>query len=79
LGSKIVTNGSVKEEITERLKMQKKSYQLVREILWKWEMPKKGKICVFKIYCMPILMYGAVTWTGTKEDVSRLTAAEMRF
>jgi hypothetical protein len=26
---------------------------------------------------MPILMYGAETWTWTKTDVSRLMAAEM--
>jgi hypothetical protein len=28
---------------------------------------------------MPILKYEAETWTWTKADISRLTAAEMRF
>jgi hypothetical protein len=32
LGSKIVTNGSVKEEITERIKNAGKLYQLMRDI-----------------------------------------------
>jgi hypothetical protein len=52
---------------------------LVRDILLKWEMPKKGNICLFKSYYMPILTYGAKIWTCAKAGISRLTAAEMRF
>jgi hypothetical protein len=48
-------------------------------MLWKCEMPKKGKIRQFKSYCMPKSIYGAETWTLTKADISRLTVAEMRF
>jgi hypothetical protein len=33
-----------------------KSFRSVRGILWKRETPKKGKICVFNCYCMPILI-----------------------
>jgi hypothetical protein len=36
-----MTNGSLKEEITERTKNAGK---LLSNILWKWEMPKKGMI-----------------------------------
>jgi hypothetical protein len=43
------------------------------------EKPKKGKICLFKSYCMPILTYGAETWTWTKASINRLVAAEMGF
>jgi hypothetical protein len=35
------------------------------------EMPK-GKICLFKNYYMPILTYGAETWTMA--NINRLTA-----
>jgi hypothetical protein len=42
-------------------------------------MSKKGKVCVFKSYCVPILTYGAEAWTWTKADISRLTAAETQF
>jgi hypothetical protein len=42
-------------------------------------MPKKGKMCLFKSYCMPILTYGAETWIWTKADISRLMAADMKF
>jgi hypothetical protein len=42
-------------------------------------MSKKWKVCLFKSYYMPILMYGAESWTWTKADISRLTVAGMRF
>jgi hypothetical protein len=32
------------------LKNAGKFYQLVRDILWKCQMPKKGKMCLFKSY-----------------------------
>jgi hypothetical protein len=74
-----VTNGGVKEEITDNKKVQESFYQLVSNILWKWEIPNKSKICLFKSYYMPILMYGAETWTWTKADISRLMTEDMRF
>jgi hypothetical protein len=42
-------------------------------------MPKKEKICPFKSYYMPTLMYGAEIWTWTMADTSRVTAVEMKF
>jgi hypothetical protein len=63
-----VINRTVKDEITERIK-----------IAGKWEKPKKGKICLLKSYKIPTSMYGAETWTWTKADINRLTAAEVRF
>jgi hypothetical protein len=33
-------NGSVKKEATERIKNAENFHQLVRDILWKWKMPK---------------------------------------
>jgi hypothetical protein len=50
-----------------------------RDILWKWEMPKMRKICPFKNHYMVILTYGTETRTCIKADISRLTAAEMKF
>jgi hypothetical protein len=48
-----VTNGSVKEEIKERIKNADTFYQLVRNI---W---------LFRSYYMPILTYEAETCTWT--------------
>jgi hypothetical protein len=51
----------------------------VRGIHWQWEIPKEGKIYLFKSYYVPILTYGAETCTWTKASISRLMAREMRF
>jgi hypothetical protein len=48
-------------------------------MFWKWEMPTKRKLYLFKSYYMPVLTYGSKTWTLTKADISRLMAAEIRF
>jgi hypothetical protein len=72
LWSKIVTNGTIKEEITERIKNTGSFCQLVRDILWTWEMCEKGNICLFK-------SYRAETWTLIKVGISRLMVVEMRF
>jgi hypothetical protein len=71
---KTVTNRGIKEEITERIKNVGNYYQFVRVIFWKWKVPKKGKIWLFKSYYMPILTYEAETWTWTREDMSRVMA-----
>jgi hypothetical protein len=46
-----VTNGSIKGGITWIIKNSGKLCQLITDILWKWEMPKKRKICLLKSYC----------------------------
>jgi hypothetical protein len=50
-----VTKVNVKEEITERITNSGEFYQLVRNILWKWEMLKR-KICLFKLLAQQILV-----------------------
>lgn len=72
-----MTNGSVKEDITEKIKNAGKIYQLVRGILWKWELSER-KIGLFKSYTS-ILTYGAETWAWTKAEISRLKAVQMGF
>jgi hypothetical protein len=46
----------------------------VSEGLVKFEIPKEGKICLFKSSYMPTSTYGAETWTRNKAN-SRLMAA----
>jgi hypothetical protein len=29
------------------------------------------EMCLFTSYCMPVLVYGVISWTRTKEDTSR--------
>jgi hypothetical protein len=46
-GSKTVAEINVRDKITERTKNAVKFDQLMRYIIWKWEMPNKGKIFLF--------------------------------
>jgi hypothetical protein len=48
----------------------------VRDIVWKSEMPKKGRTCLFKCYYMSILMHEAETWTPTKTVMRRLSSRD---
>jgi hypothetical protein len=48
----------------------RKFYHLVGGLLWKWEMPKSGKV---HMRC------GAETWTWTKANTSKLMAADMKL
>jgi hypothetical protein len=57
-----VTNEKVQKEIAERTKTSGKYYQLVKDIIWKWEMPK-GKIFLLKSCYVPTLTNEAETWT----------------
>jgi hypothetical protein len=34
---------------------------------------------VYKVITRPTLLYGSETWVNTKQDMTRLEAAEMRF
>jgi hypothetical protein len=40
---------------------------------------RRGKICPYESYYVPMLTYRAGTCTWTKADITRLTAAEMGF
>jgi hypothetical protein len=50
------------------VKYSGKCRQIVREILWKWEMPKRIT-CLFKSYYMPILKVGQTDIRLMGEDM----------
>jgi hypothetical protein len=62
-----VTNARVKEAITERIKNAGKLYQLVKDKLWKWKMPKTGNMCSYKTYYKVILENRSDTRTGQRQ------------
>jgi hypothetical protein len=65
-----MVNGSDTEEITESIKIARKCYQLVRNILREYEILRKGKMP------MSILTSGAETWAWAKAEISRLTSID---
>ena len=80
LGVMIKSNGSLKEEINQRIGKATKVYgQLGGYFINKKELTTKTKMSIFNsIYC-PALSYGSESWTLDSRDKSRLQAAEMKF
>ena len=80
LGVMIKSNGSLKEEINQRISKTTKVYgQLGGCFINKIELTTKTKMSIFNsIYC-PTLSYGSESWTLDSRDKSRLQAAEMKF
>ena len=80
LGVMIKSNGSLKEEINQRIGKATKVYgQLGGCFINKKELTTKTKMSIFNsIYC-PTLSYGSESWTLDSRDKSRLQAAEMKF
>ena len=80
LGVIIQSNGSLREEISQRIGKASKVYgQLGQSFINKKELTTKTKMSIFNsVYC-PTLTYGSECWTLETRDKSRLQATEMKF
>lgn len=79
LGSEIADDGRISYEITRRLQKGGNFYQTVKHLICDGKIPEKAKIMMYKMYYVPIMLYGAETWTMTEREWSRMQAGEMRF
>jgi Reverse transcriptase (RNA-dependent DNA polymerase) len=79
LGSVITKKATIEEEVKQRIRKAEIFYQSVRKLLWNEDFPTKCKLIMFKMYFLPILMYGAVTWSIGGKEERQLQAAEMKF
>jgi hypothetical protein len=79
LGSILTNQAKIENDITERVKKAEGFYQSVRKLLWNEFIPRKCKLIMFKMYFVPILTYGAVTWTMGGCEERKIQAAEMKF
>ena len=79
LGSIVTNEARMGAEITRRIHLASGFYQSIRKLLWNEDMPAKCKMLLYKTYFIPILTYGAVTWSLTNKEVGNLQAAEMKF
>ena len=79
LGSEISADGKINEEISKRLQKGGNLYQAIKHMVWDRKIPEKAKILMYKMYYVPIVLYGAEAWTMTEREWSRLQAGEMKF
>lgn len=79
LGSIVTKNGKCDREINKRIIQAEGFYQSVRKLLWNEEFPIECKMILYKMYYIPILTYGSVTWTMGGKEERQIQAAEMKF
>jgi hypothetical protein len=52
---------------------------VIKDILWKWDLPKTVEVLLYKTYYFPIVTFGAETCVWSKKVQSRMQAAKMKF
>ena len=79
LGSIVTKDGKCDIEVRKRITQAEGFYQSVRKLLWNEDFPIQCKVLLYKMYYIPILTYGSVTWTMGWKEESQMQAAEMKF
>ena len=79
LGSKIVNNKfSASDEIDCRIGKAGAAFAQLRECLWsRNEISIHTKMKIYRTIILPILLYGAETWTTLKTDITKLEVFQM--
>lgn len=80
LGTIFCRDGRIDQEVLNRVKKANGVfYSICTTIIGKQEIKKETKIVLFKTIFLPVLMYGAESWTVLDKHVSKITAVEMRY
>lgn len=79
LGSVIEEEGRIDREINERGRQAGAFMRATGTLVRSSWVPQKSKKVIYRNYYVPILIYGAETWTMGGRDKSRVQAGEMRF
>ncbi|KAH7697187.1 endonuclease-reverse transcriptase [Aphelenchoides avenae] len=77
LGSIIAANGSVKEDVTQRIAKARAAFAMLHRCLWKSNVSREMKLRVYITAIRPILSYAAETWQLTQAEEKRLDTAEL--
>ena len=78
LGSEIGLSAKVGKEVHIRLKKASTVYQMWRRKVFKnCSLSKTTKLKVFRTCVMPVLLYGAETWTVTQDEMRKLKTFHM--
>ena len=72
LGTNLIYQNSIQENIKSRLKAGTACYHLVRNLLSSTLFPKNLKIKIYRIITLPAVLYGCETWSVTLREKCRL-------
>ena len=76
IGSLLINQNSIQEEIKCRLKAGNSCYYSVQRLLSSRFLSKNLKIKIYKTLILPVVLYGCETWSLTLRDECRLTVFE---
>ena len=79
LGSIITSDGRSDKDIRTRIGMAKSAFMEMKQILTSKKISKETRLRILKCYVWSVLLYGAETWTISKDMKKKLEAAEMWF
>ena len=79
LGSELMADGTCTNEIKRRIIMAETMFGKMTKVLRRHDVSLKLKIRLLNSCVIPVLTYGAESWTVTKEMEKKLDACEMRW
>ena len=78
LGTKLINQNSIQEEIKSRLKLGNACYHSVQNLLSSSLLSKNLKIKKYRTIILPVVLYGCETWSLTLKEEHRLRMFESR-
>jgi hypothetical protein len=78
LGTTLMNQNSIHEEIKSRLKSGNASYHSVQNLLSSSLLSKNVKIKIYRIIILPVSLYGCESWSLTLREKCRLRVFENR-
>ena len=76
LGSTIHSTGSSEPEIRRRIGIAREYMKSLDRSIWRSQITLETKLRLYRVYIIPILVYGADTWTVTATIQRKLDAFE---
>ena len=76
LGTTLINQNSIQEEITSRLKLGNACYYSVQNLLSSSLPSKNLKIKIYRTIILPVVLYGGETWSLTFREERRLRMFE---
>jgi hypothetical protein len=78
LGTTLMNQNSIQEEIKSRLKSGNGCYHLVQDLLSSSLLSKNTQIKIYRTIILPVVLYGCETWSLTLREEHRLRVFENR-
>ena len=78
LGTTLMDQNSIQEEIKSRLKLRNACYHSVQNLLSSKLLSKNLKITIYRTIILPLVLYGCETWSLTLREEHRLKVFDNR-